>query len=64
MADAAMVDGRGDRSRRTSTSGMPGDEGEADKARYLLPSAYASVVVPLSRLRLSCVSASDSTRLN
>ena len=38
---------------------MRGDEGEADAAWYLLPSAFASVVVPLSRVRLSRVSASD-----
>ena len=40
---------------------MRGDEGEADAAWYLLPSAFASVVVPLSRVRLSRVSASDVT---
>eukprot|EP00966_Prymnesium_polylepis_P040143 931467-Prymnesium_polylepis.1 len=47
------------RSRRTSTSGMRGDGGEADAAWYLLPSAFASVVFPLSRVRLSRVSAFD-----
>eukprot|EP00966_Prymnesium_polylepis_P248851 5753661-Prymnesium_polylepis.1 len=32
---------------------------EADAAWYLLPAAFAPVVVPLSRVRLSRVSASD-----
>jgi hypothetical protein len=49
MADAAM-DWWTRRSRRTSTSGKRGDEGEADAAWYLLPSAFASVVVPLSAI--------------
>ena len=59
MADVAMVDAAIE--RRTSTSEMRGDEGEADAAWYLLPSAFASVVVPLSRARLLGVVTRGST---
>ena len=38
---------------------MRGDEGGAGAAWYLLPSAFAYVVGPLSRVRLSRVSVSD-----